>query len=155
MAKVIMMCGRICSGKSTFAKKLAAKEKAVIFSADGIMLALFGSDAGEMHDIYLQRTKKYIFEKAAETAGNGIDAIIDLGLFTKAERDFARDFFGSRNIAYEIIFIDISDEEWRKRIEKRNRSQSPDSYFVDEGLLRKCVFEFPEKDETDITYCKG
>lgn len=155
MAKVIMMCGRICSGKSTFAKKLAAKEKAAILSADGIMLALFGSDAGEMHDIYLQRTKKYIFEKAAETAGNGIDVIIDLGLFTRAERDFARDFFGSRKIEYEIIYIDISDEEWKKRIEKRNSSGAHNSYFVDEGLLKKCVFEFPEKDEADITYCKG
>ena len=47
MAKVYMMCGRICSGKSTYAKALREMHHAVILSVDEITLALFGQDAGE------------------------------------------------------------------------------------------------------------
>ena len=41
MAEVIMMCGRICSGKSTYAKRLSREKNAVILSVDEITLALF------------------------------------------------------------------------------------------------------------------
>ena len=34
MAKVIMTCGRICCGKSTYARKIKAETKAVILSID-------------------------------------------------------------------------------------------------------------------------
>lgn len=50
MPKVVMTCGKLCSGKTTYAKKLQKESKAVILSVDEIMLALFGQDAGEKHD---------------------------------------------------------------------------------------------------------
>ena len=53
MAKVYMTCGRICSGKSTYAQTLRQKYSAVILSVDEITLALFGQDAGENHDAYV------------------------------------------------------------------------------------------------------
>ena len=34
MAKVILICGKICSGKSYYARKLKEKEHAVILSRD-------------------------------------------------------------------------------------------------------------------------
>ena len=39
MPKVIMICGKLCSGKSTYAKKLQQEGKAVVLSIDEIMLA--------------------------------------------------------------------------------------------------------------------
>ena len=46
MPKVIMTCGKICSGKSTYAQKLRLEYSAVILSVDEITLALFGNEAG-------------------------------------------------------------------------------------------------------------
>ena len=40
MPKVIMTCGKICSGKSTYAQKLRLEYSAVILSVDEITLAL-------------------------------------------------------------------------------------------------------------------
>lgn len=40
MAQVIMTCGKICSGKSTYAQKLSKKYNAVILSVDEITLSL-------------------------------------------------------------------------------------------------------------------
>ena len=45
MAKVFLICGKICSGKSTYARKLMENRQAVLLSADEIMLALFVKDA--------------------------------------------------------------------------------------------------------------
>ena len=41
MAEVIMTCGRICSGKSTYAQKLRTERNAVILSVDEITLRFF------------------------------------------------------------------------------------------------------------------
>lgn len=51
MAKVIMVCGKICSGKSTYAECLRKKNNAVLLSIDEIMLAMFGQHVGEMYGV--------------------------------------------------------------------------------------------------------
>ena len=61
MAKVIMTCGKICSGKTTYAEKMRKELSAVILSVDEIMLAIFDSDAGDKHDEYVARIKNYLF----------------------------------------------------------------------------------------------
>ena len=73
MAKVILICGKICSGKTTYAKKLCRKTGAVLLSVDEIMLSMFGMYAGEMHDEYARRTREYLLEKSTELIGAGID----------------------------------------------------------------------------------
>ena len=56
-AKVFIVCGKICAGKSTYTKKLIKEKKAVNLSVDEITLALFGSHCGQMHDTYCERTQ--------------------------------------------------------------------------------------------------
>ena len=58
MAKVIMTCGRICCGKTTYAQKLREERNAVILSIDEITLTLFPEGAGEMHDTYALRAEQ-------------------------------------------------------------------------------------------------
>ena len=43
MAKVLLICGKICCGKSTYAKKLKEENNAVILSVDEIMLSILVS----------------------------------------------------------------------------------------------------------------
>lgn len=74
---------------------------------------------------------------------------------TKAERDEARAFYKSRGIEYELHYIDVSDEVWRERIEKRNNDIAKgelSAYFVDDGLAAKfgAIFEPPSDDEIDV-----
>lgn len=155
MAKVIMTCGKICSGKSTYAERLRKKNNAVLLSIDEIMLAMFGQYVGEMHDEYVARTEKYLFGKSLEIVESGINVVLDWGVWTKAERAEAREFYKSRGIDYELHYIDVSDEVWRERIAKRNRAISKgelDAYYVDENLAAKfgAIFEPPSEDEIDV-----
>lgn len=156
MAKVIMTCGRICSGKSSYAGKLRVKEKAVILSVDEITLALFEHNIGEKHDEYVEKAENYLLNKSLEIIDTGINVILDWGFWTKAERDFAKEFYRSHSVENEFHYIDISNEEWKKRIEKRNRLISEgkiNAYYVDDGLMRKVdlIFEAPENEKMDVT----
>ncbi len=155
MAKVIMTCGKICSGKSTYAEKMRKELSAVILSVDEIMLAMFDGDIGDKHDEYVEKAEKYLFNKSTEIIEAGVNVILDWGLWTKTERKCAREFYKSKNIECEIHFISISDEKWKKRISQRNsliKAGKASAYFVDEGLTEKVntFFEMPENDEVDL-----
>ena len=152
MAKVFMMCGKICSGKSTHAKELREKYNAVILSVDEITLALFGQDAGEDHDLYVQRAEEYLYGKSVEIVQSGINVVLDWGFWTKSERQFAREFYCSHGIDFEFRYISISDDEWYRRLKKRNAdvlSGKTNAYYVDDGLAEKfqSIFEEPDADE--------
>ncbi len=155
MAKVIMMCGKICSGKSTYAEKLRRELNAAVLSVDEITLTMFGQDIGEKHDEYVEKLEKYLFNKSLEFTEVGINVILDMGLWTKSERSAAREFYNTHKTENEIYYIDITDAEWRCRINKRNEQITAGkafAYFVDEGLAKKVnlLFEKPSKNEVDL-----
>ena len=155
MARVILICGRLCCGKTTYAEKLRGGDRAVILSADELMLSMFGPDAGADHDKYSARARSYLLSLAASVVGAGVDAILDWGFWTRRSRDEAREYFRSRGIPCELHYIDIDDDEWRSRISRRNADVERGAvraYFVDEGLMAKfrSLFEPPEDGEADV-----
>lgn len=153
MAEIIMTCGKICSGKSTYAQNLSKQLGAVILSIDELMLSVLGSDTGDKHDEYVRRCEIYLYKKSAEIVAAGTDVILDWGFWTKEQRSFAREFYGELGIKCELHYIAVSDEEWRQRIAKRNdevEAGRSDAYFVDEGLAAKFESIFQEPDESEI-----
>lgn len=155
MANVILICGKICSGKSTYAERLRTENNAAVLSVDEIMLGIFGQYVGEKHDEYCENLQKYLFNKSLELIEVGVNVILDWGFWQKDEREFAKEFYKSRNIDCEFHYIDVSDEVWKQRIEKRNSSISDvdlNAYFVDDNLARKfgAIFECPGEDEIDV-----
>ena len=155
MAKVILVCGRICCGKTTYAHRLAKERRAAVLSVDEVMLAMFGQHCGDMHDTYAARTKQYLLAKAAELVAAGIDAILDWGPWTRSARTELREHFTARGIGFELHAIEISDDLWRARLAKRNAAVEAcevQAYFIDENLAAKFAsrYEAPEADEIDV-----
>lgn len=155
MAKAILICGKICCGKSTYAQELRTQHKAAVLSVDEIMLAMFGQHCGEKHDEYAQKTQKYLFQKSLELINSGIDVILDWGFWSSEARKSARAFYESRNIECVFHYIDISDETWQMRLNKRNQAVlcgETDAYFVDRNLAEKfeARFEKPITEEMDV-----
>lgn len=157
MAKVYLICGKICSGKSTYAEQLRIQNNAALLSTDEITLALFGQHCGDKHDDYVEKTQNYLFNKSLEPIEVGINVILDWGFQLKEERDYAREFYNSRNIACEFHYIDISDETWKARLKKRNNAilaGTTSAYYIDDNLAEKfaAIFEVPSEDEIDVIY---
>jgi predicted kinase len=159
MGKIILICGKICSGKSYYAERLSKQESAVILSCDEIAFDLSLNtikDSGE-HDAMMDRIAGYLYRKAAEIAGYGANVILDFGFWRKNTRESVSEYFKKRNIPFEWHYIDISDADWEINIEKRNQlvlENKVNAYFMDEGLLSKLLLQFdkPSKDEIDVWF---
>ncbi len=157
MAKVILICGKICSGKSTYAEQLRIQNNAVLLSTDEITLALFGQHCGDNHDDYVERTQNYLFNKSLELIEVGINVVLDWGFWLKEERDYSREFYNSRNITCEFHYIDISEETWKARLKKRNSevlAEMTSAYYIDDNLAEKfaSIFEVPNADEINVVF---
>lgn len=152
--KVILTCGRICGGKSVYAKRLRDEMNALMFSADEVMLAVFGQHAGEQHDVYVGRVIGYLFEKSREAVGAGVNVVLDAGLWTKDERASARAYFEGLGVACEIHYVAADDDVRRRRVAERNKAVlagTATAYFIDEALAMKADsrFEEPLREEVD------
>ena len=157
MAKLVLICGKLCCGKTTYAKRLAKEIQAVRLSCDDIMLSLFGKDLGDKHDEVTQRVQRFLLKQSLEMLEAGVSVIVDFGFWRKAQREEFASLYAQHAIKPEWHYIDIDDETWRRNIAKRNASVIKDEtldYYVDEGLAKKCeqLFEKPKPEEIDIWF---
>lgn len=155
MAKVMMLCGKIASGKSIYAERIKEQQKAVMLSVDELVLSTLGNDLGEKHDEITTRIQAYFFDKSVEIIQAGANVVLDWGFWTRQRRMQARKFYRERGIACEFHYIDVPDDVWHRNIAIRNQavlSGKSDAYYVDEGLMKKLesLFEKPEEDEIDV-----
>lgn len=156
MAKVILICGKICSGKTYYARKLAKENNAVILSTDEVTKDLIDNMQGEFYNEFAVKVNLYLRKKAAEIAAAGTNVILDWGFWTKKDRREIVSFFNSRKIETCFYYIQITDTDWQKNIEKRNalieKGEGGSDFYVDEGLKNKVLtlFEEPCPEEVDI-----
>ena len=158
MAKIIAICGKICAGKSYYTKQIKEKENAVVLSCDEIINELFDKDLGEKHDEMTIRICNYFKNKSVELINIGCNVILDWGFWSREGRRKLTEIYDSQNIPCEWHYIDVDDMTWYKNILERNSrvlsDNSTSEYFLDEGLLGKCLslWESPTEDEIDIWY---
>lgn len=156
MAEIILLCGKICSGKSTYAKKIAAKEHAVILSCDEITLKLFDDYKGDFDALTL-KVRSFLMNKALEIAAAGVNPLLDFGFWSSQDRKSASLFFKEHGFSVKWHYIDTPDDIWNKNIAKRNQAAADgavSAYIVDKGLRDKCLsrFEIPDPSEIDVWY---
>ena len=120
---------------------------------DELTLALFENQAGEKIDFYVEKLKEYFFKKSLDMVEAGADVILDWGFWTKKERDYAREFYDSRNISYQFYYMNVGIDEWKKRMLKRNQEikrEQLEAYPIDKGLLSKVEKMFEEPDRKEL-----
>lgn len=160
MPKAILICGKLCSGKTTYAKKLQGKSKGVTLSVDELMLSLLEPYLGDKHEHYTFKAQKYLFDKSLEILAAGCDVILDWGFWTRRSREYAKEFYLSRGVLCEFHYIAIDDDTWRARIKERNDAVSAgqtDAYYVDGNLTEKfeSMFEPPLDNEINVWVADG
>ena len=158
MGKVYLICGKICSGKTYYAKALKEKYNAVILSTDEVTYDLINNEQGEFYNVFAQRVNNYLKKKAAEICKAGANVILDWGFWTKENRTDISTYLKSCDVSYEWHYIDIDDDTWNRNIEERNKrieeGNGGSDFYMDEGLLNKLLsmFETPDKAEIDVWY---
>jgi predicted kinase len=157
LSKVILICGKICSGKTTYAKDIAKRVNAVILSVDELMLTLFGQHVGEKHDEMVEKTENYLYKKSIELISKDLNVILDWGFWTKEERLTATKYYTDLGIKVEWHYIEIDDITWNNYLEKRNSTivnNEQEFYYIDENIAKKIsnIFEEPKPNEMNVWY---
>lgn len=158
MTKLYLVCGKICSGKSYYSKQLQEKVNAVILSPDEATYDLINNEQGEFYNVFSSRLINYMNRKAVEIVKAGANVIYERGLWSKEEREKVKQYFKENNIETELHYIHVSDENWKKQIDERNKKVEEGNggadFYLDEGLMKKLVskFEEPTDDEVDVWY---
>ena len=153
-----LICGKICSGKSWYARELAKQENAVILSTDELTWDLTNNEQGPGYDAFARRCNGYLRKKAGQIAAAGCNVVLDWGFWTRADREEIAEYFAERNLPIQWHYIDVPEEIWAENIRRRNdrvlRGEGGSDFFVDEGLKEKVLslFEIPKKDEMDVWY---
>ena len=153
-----LICGKICSGKSWYARELAKQENAVILSTDELTWDLTNNEQGPGYDAFARRCNGYLRKKAGQIAAVGCNVVLDWGFWTRADREEIAEYFAERNLPIQWHYIDVPEEIWAENIRRRNdrvlRGEGGSDFFVDEGLKEKVLslFEIPKKDEMDVWY---
>ena len=154
MAEVTAVCGKICSGKTFYCRRLIGQGNAVLLSCDEVFSECMRRAKVQDHDEVLSDVKRYLHKKAAEIVLAGTDVVLDWGFWTRDERNEVTQLYNSYGINCRWHYIDISDGEWKENIRRRNllvSSGLSEDYYVDDGLLEKLAgaFQPPESSEMD------
>ena len=153
MAKLYLICGKVCSGKTHYARALQARTGAVLFSCDELILRMFPEDLGDRLEEISAAAREYLLARALETVRAGAGAILDWGFWDAAARAAVTARAREVGCACEWHYIDVSDAVWAERIRTRNariaRGEALD-YLVDEGLRAKCLDLFVPPDPADM-----
>ena len=158
MAKVILICGKICGGKSYYSNKLKKELNAVVISPDEITYELLNNEQGEFYDIFSKRLSEFLKKKVGEIAQAGANVIFERGLWSKKERKDLKVYYQSNGIECEIHYVCVDDDTWKKNIDERNKrvleGNGGSDFYLDEGLMKKLesLWEEPAEDEYDILY---
>lgn len=160
MAKIIAICGKICSGKTYYANRLNVEENAVILSCDELTNDLFDNNLGDRHDEMSRRIWSYFYKKSAELVGIGCNVILDWGFWKRIDRENLLNFCKQHDIPCEWHYIKVDDEAWFRNIDERNRrilnGCGGSDYFLDEGLMAKLqsMWEDPDEKDMDIVFIR-
>lgn len=157
MAKVIILCGKIASGKTYYANELKEQKKAILLSVDDLMLKLSDSCLGEHHDDMASRCEHFFYGLAEQIVKNGTDAVIDFGYWSRRERDEAKEYFVKRGIPSELHYIRTSEDIRLVQLDRRNTKlmegftkDSGRVYIIDEALRQRLDQKFEEPFESEV-----
>ena len=158
MGKVILVCGKICSGKSYYSKAIKDKYNAVIISPDEATYELINNEQGEFYDVFSEKLNNYLTRIVGEIANAGANVIFERGLWSHKERKEIRNYYNSIGIDCEIHYVYVDDDSWMKNINERNKKilegNGGSNFYLDEGLMKKLesIWEEPTSDEYDLIY---
>jgi len=151
MAKLIFFCGKMAAGKSTLARQLAARERAVILNQDELLDRLF---PGEVIDVpsYLKcssRLNSAIGPHVSALLTLGTSVVLDFPGNTRSQRAWFRGLFEQAAAEHELHFIDAPDALCKRQLKERSKNLPPGTPWTSEAEFDLIMghFRAPADDE--------
>ncbi|MCB0414887.1 MAG: ATP-binding protein [Bdellovibrionales bacterium] len=149
-AKLYLICGKIASGKSTLAKKLADENSAILLEQDKWLATLYPEEIVTIEDYIksFKRLSAVIGPHVIEILKQNISVVLDFPGNTLKIRSWMKNLADQAHCPVELHFLDVSDEVCLKRLQLRNESNLHEyKTNEDEFFQISKYFEAPSKDE--------
>jgi predicted kinase len=151
VAKLIFLCGKMAAGKSTLARDLAERERAVLLVQDELLDSLY---PGEILDVpgfvrCSTRLRRALAPHVRALLARGVSVVLDFPGNTVAQRAWFREIFEAVHADHEMHFIDASDAVCQAQLRARSRHLPPGSPWTTEAEFDAITayFQAPSDDE--------
>ena len=150
-AKLMFLCGKMASGKSTLARELAERGDAILLVQDQLLDSLF---PGEITDIpgfvrCSTRLKNALEPHVCALLAKGVPVVLDFPGNTRAQRAWFRGMFERVGAEHELHFVDAPDALCKRQLKDRSKDLPPRSPWTTDAEFEAITayFEPPSEDE--------
>jgi predicted kinase len=119
-----LLCGKIAAGKSTLARRLAARKATLLISEDHWTSNLFSGDLRTIDDYarYSARLRAAMGPHIVDILQQGLSIVLDFPANTVSNRNWMRSLITRANVAHELHLVDVPDIICKQRLRERNAS---------------------------------
>ena len=117
-----LLCGKIAAGKSTLARRLAARPATLLISEDHWMSNLFFDDLHTIDDYgrLSARLRRAMGPHVVDILQHGLSVVLDFPANTVEYRTWMRSLINQAGAGHELHLLDIPDTICKQRLKERN-----------------------------------
>lgn len=147
----MFLCGKMAAGKSTLARQLAERERAILFEQDHWVETLFPNLIVNVATYleYSGRINRLVAPQVADLLQRGINVVLDFPGNTRNQRAWFRGIIDRAGADHELHFVDTPDEVSRAQLKARSAHLPPGTPWTTDADfdLIASHFKAPEPDE--------
>lgn len=142
----VLLVGLTGSGKTTLARRLEAERGLERLSVDEEVFRRHGRYGVDYpHQTYPEKERPVIAglqERLGQLLREGRDAVVDAGLWRRAEREHWRALAQAAGGRAVVVHLDVPPAELARRLEERNRREDANALRVTPGALQDFIARF-------------
>ena len=147
------MCGKMAAGKSTLAKSLAARERAILLVQDDWLARLYGDEVTDLAAFvrYSTRIQSVVAPLVCQLLAHGHNVVLDFPANTRKQRVWFRSLLDHSGGAHRLHYVVASDALCKRQLAQRSAALGlpPGSKWTTEADFDEVTayFEPPASDE--------
>ena len=145
-----LICGKVGSGKTTYATRLAAEAQAPVYSIDAWMATLYGADipspgkSGPIDFAWyaerVDRCESMIWQLCRQQIAQRRSVVLDLGFLRRARRQKFVEWAAAEGAEAQVHLLEVDVALRRQRVAERNQRRAETFSFA----VTDEMFDFAE-----------
>ena len=128
-AELHLLCGRIAAGKSTLAKSLVKRHRAILIGEDDYLEQLYGDKIQSFADYrgHSQRLRQLITPLCIDLLQRGINIVLDFPANTPSCRQWLKNIIQQSEARHTLHYLTTPVERCREQLQQRIVKQQKNS----------------------------